>query len=482
MDLRSWIDEVDKRGKLKVIRGAHWDLELGGITELAVRKKASPTLLFDDIVDYPSGYRVVTNTLTHASEDPMRVAISLGLPGEIGSTRDLVYRIKERLPKWEADAKTCSPVWVENGSILEEIYRDDEVDMLKFPSPRWHEKDGGRYIGTGSAVITRDPETEQLNIGTYRIMVQDRHRVGIYMAPVRHGLADMRKYHHKGQPAPVVICLGQHPLFTVVGGTPIPRAIGPAQEFGYLGAILGRPIPVLPGELTGLPIPAEAEVVIEGRWHAGDEMDEGPFGEFTGYYGGMREPAPYIVVERLYHRKNPILLGSCPGKHPSYGSDVLSCGMWLRYLEAVGVVGVTMVATHRLAARQMTAVSIQQRYPGHAREVGHIAAQLVGRGLGRYLIVVDDDIDATDIEDVTFAIATRADPAQDIDIVRRAYSQRLDPLVPQGTPRDATFNSRAVIDACIPFERKKDFPPVAAISPEYAETVRAKWGKILDLS
>ena len=73
-------------------------------------------------------------------------------------------------------------------------------------------------------------------------MVHDRHKVGIYMAPVRHGLADMRKYHSKGQPAPVVICLGQHPLFTVVGGTPIPRGIGPAQEFGYLGAIQSWPL------------------------------------------------------------------------------------------------------------------------------------------------------------------------------------------------------------------------------------------------
>ena len=135
MDLRGWIKDVDGLGKLKVIRGAHWDLELGGITELAVRKKASPTLLFDDIVDYPSGYRVVTNTLTHASEDPVRVAVALGLSGDVASTRELVYKIKERLPKWEADAKTCNPVSVENGPVMEEgVPRDEDVDMLKFPS------------------------------------------------------------------------------------------------------------------------------------------------------------------------------------------------------------------------------------------------------------------------------------------------------------------------------------------------------------
>src|SRR3990170_131122 len=233
-------------------------------------------------------------------------------------------------------------------------------------------------------------------------------------------------------------------------------------------------MPVVRGELTGLPMPADAEVAVEGFWHPGAEMDEGPFGEFPGYYGGMVEPAPYIVVERLYHRKDPILLGCPPGKHPSYGLYVFTYAMWLRYLEAIGVVGVTMVAQHPMAASQLAAVSIRQRYAGHAREVGHILAHLAGRAVGRYVIVVDDDIDVTDIEDVTFAMASRADPAQDIDIVRRAYTQRLDPMLPQGLPRERYFNSRAVIDACIPFERRADFPEVACISPAYAEQIRAK--------
>jgi UbiD family decarboxylase len=156
--------------------------------------------------------------------------------------------------------------------------------------------------------------------------------------------------------------------------------------------------------------------------------------------------------------------------------------MWMRYLEAIGVVGVTMVCTHRAASSQMAAVSIKQRYAGHAREVGHILTNLAGRGVNRYVIVVDDDIDVTDIEDVTFAMASRADPAQDIDIIRRAYTQRLDPLLPQGLPREQYFNSRAVIDACIPFERRANFPQVASISPELAEKTRAKWGKVLDLN
>ncbi len=482
MDLRDWLRQVDEKGKLKVIRGAHWDCEIGGITELMIKKKGSPALIFDDIVDYPSGYRITTNTVTHASEDPGRVAPALGINKNFATTKELIYEIKERMPEWEAQSKNYPPEWVKDGPVLEEVYRGKEVDMLKFPSPRWHEDDGGRFIGTGCGIITQDPETEQLNIGTYRVMVHDRHKVGIYMAPIRHGLADMRKYHSQGKAAPVVITLGQHPLYPLVGGRPIPRSVGPTQEFGYIGAIQGRRLPVVRGEVTGLPIPADAEIVIEGFWKQGAEMDEGPFGEFTGYYGGNVEKAPYIVVERLYHRKDPILLGSPPGKHPSYGTNVFTYAMWMRYLESIGVVGVTMISTHCLASSQMAAVSIRQRYAGHAREVGHIVAHLAGRGVGRYVIVVDDDIDVTDLEDVTFAMATRADPAQDIDIIRRAYTQRLDPLIPQGVPREQYFNSRAIIDACIPFERLASFPKVASISPAYADEIRAKWGKTLDLT
>jgi len=481
MDLRNWLSEMEKRAKLKVVRGAHWDLEIGGITELVMKKKASPTLLFDEIVDYPPGYRVATN-VTHASEDPVRAAISIGISEDVSTTKDLVYLLKDRMPKWEAQSKNYPPEWVNDGPVLEEIYRDDDIDMLKFPSPRWHEKDGGRYIGTGCAVITQDPETGRLNIGTYRVMVHDRNSLGIYMAPVRHGLADMRKYHNQGRAAPVVISFGHHPLFLVVGGFPMAGSIAPAQEFAYLGAITEHPVPVVRGEMTGLPIPAESEVAIEGRWEPGAEMNEGPFGEFTGYYSGGSEPAPYIKVDRVYHRSDPILLGANPGKHPSYGIEIFSYAMWLRYLEAINVVGVTMIATHCLASRQLIAVSIRQRYAGHAREVGHIVTQLVGRGFGRYVVVVDDDIDVMDIEDVTFAMATRADPAEDIDIIRRASSHRVDPLMQQETPRERWVNSRAVIDACIPFERRANFPPVASISPEFAETIRAKWGKIIDLS
>lgn len=480
-DLRAWLGRLEERDQLLTVRGAERDLEIGAITELFIKRNGSPTLLFDEIPGFPTGYRIASNTLSHSSEHPQRAAMSLGLDEQISTTEELVYAIKAAMPRWEEDAKHYAPRIVSTGPVLDRVYRGDEVDVLKYPAPLWHEQDGARYIGTGCAVITRDPETEQLNIGSYRVQVHDSRRVGIYMAPTRHGLADIRKYHAQGQGAPVAISLGQHPLFAAIGGRPISRVSGPSQEFGYIGAIRGSSVAVIAGELTGLPIPADAELAVEGFVPVGAELPEGPFGELSGYYGEGSELAPYLDVERVYERTDPIILGSLPGQHPSYGTAVFSSALWLRRLEILGVSGVKMIASHRLASTQMAAVSITQRYAGHAREVGHIIAQMVARAIGRYVVVVDDDIDVTDIAEVTFAMATRSDPATDIDIVRKAYTQRLDPMLPPGTPPEDFYNSRAIIDACVPFDRRESFPSIAAVSPELKAKVLAKWGTPLGI-
>ena len=125
----------------------------------------------------------------------------------------------------------------------------------------------------------------------------------------------------------------------------------------------------------------------------------------------------------------------------------------------------------------LVVVSIDQRYPGHATQIAHLAAQCGTAAYGgRYVIVVDDDIDIYDLSDVLWAVLTRSDPAQDIDIIRRAWSSPLDPMVPDGA---VPFNSRGLIDATIPWERRDSFPAVV-VEPDYARETRRKWGHLLD--
>jgi UbiD family decarboxylase len=143
-------------------------------------------------------------------------------------------------------------------------------------------------------------------------------------------------------------------------------------------------------------------------------------------------------------------------------------------LVATGVPGIVKAWAHEPAGgRLFVAVSIAQRYAGHARQVGHLTAQLPAVSyMNRYVVVVDDDIDPANLDDLMWAMATRTDPADDIEILRRARGSRLDPMLP---PRAPPFTSRAVIDACRPWERLASFPKVAESDPAYLNEVRARW-------
>jgi 4-hydroxy-3-polyprenylbenzoate decarboxylase len=145
-------------------------------------------------------------------------------------------------------------------------------------------------------------------------------------------------------------------------------------------------------------------------------------------------------------------------------------------IEAAGVPDICGVWQHHMAPNWMfTVVSIQQRYPGHARQAGLVASQAQGGAyMGRYVIVVDEDIDPSNIEDVIWALTTRSDPERDIEILRRCWSGPLDPIIPEG---GKGFNSRAVIDACRPYEWRDQFPPVVEVEPELRERVLRKWAR-----
>ena len=156
LDLRTWLAEVEKLGELKHVRGADWNLELGAISELNVKKDLPPALLFDEIKGYPKGFRV----LTCSTSSPARLSSILRLPIE-KTHKGLVEALRGKPAQWQAVAGKFPPTTVKTGPVLEHV--DREVDVLKFPSPLWHEMDGGRYIGTGCSVVTRDLDSDWIN-------------------------------------------------------------------------------------------------------------------------------------------------------------------------------------------------------------------------------------------------------------------------------------------------------------------------------
>jgi UbiD family decarboxylase len=452
---------------LKRIEGADWDLEIGCITDLNVKKRDCPALLFDNIKGYPSGYRVVTSS----TSSPRVVSLVVNLP-LAHSDADLLTAIREKFPEWQNNSDEFPPQWVENGPILRNIHSGADIDLLEFPVPKWHELDGGRYIGTGDAVITKDPDTGEINIGTYRIMVHDRETAGLLVVPGQHGRIHYEKYHLRGEPCPVAVSIGHHPLIYRVGSLELPAGL----EYRFAGAIQEQPVKVIREEVTGLPVPADSEAVIAGWCPPARQREEGPFGEWTGYYGRKRQPAPIIEVERVYHQDDPILLGSPPGKAPcdsSYFGSVVRSVLLHNELIRSGIPDVKGVWISEVGGRLLIIVSIKQRYAGHAKQAGLIASQgRIGSIIGRYVIVVDEDIDPSNTNDVLWALCTRSDPEKDIDIIRRNRSNSLDPMIRQ--PTKALSNSRAIIDACKPFEWIEEFPQEIETGTELVSRVKTK--------
>ena len=469
-DLREWLDGIESLGELKRLHGAHWDREIGAVSSLYERHLGGAALLFDEVPDHRPADRVLTNTLM----SNRRIAYTLGADPN-SSALELVdyWRTVSRDLPLEAVRV------VDDGPVNENVQDGDDVDLLRFPTPRWHEHDGGRYIGTGCVVVMHDPDTEWINVGTYRVMLHDERHVGLYISPGKHGRLIRERWWSRGEPCPVSISLGQDMLLTALGGIEVPYG---KSEYEVAGGLRGEGNAVLMSDITGLPIPASAEIVIEGFLHEGDERDEGPFGEWTGYYVGGRKPAPVLRVERVRHRDDPILLGVLTGRPPTddtYYRGVLRSALIWDQLAGAGIPGVTGVWVHEASGgRLWVNVSVQQMYAGHAKQVGLVASQChAGAYANRFVVVVDDDIDVANANDITWALCTRMDPAEDMTVLKGSWSSGLDPMAyPSDTP---SFNSRVVIDACRPWLRRSTFPAVIDPPADLKAEVIAKWRDVL---
>ena len=310
---------------------------------------------------------------------------------------------------------------VDSGPVTENIVRDNEVDMLKFPVPIHHEDDGGRYIGTACGVVTRDPDTGRINVGTYRVQVKSGNTCASYISNGKQGRIHRDKYLKAGKPCPVVIIVGCDPITYLAAGYTMPDAM---PEYEWAGGLMDRPMELVTGEVTGLPFPARAEIVLEGEISPTETTLEGPFGEWHGYYAGEAKDEPVIRIKRIYHRNDPILTCAASNKPPHshlFERCFLRSAALLDALEGAGIPDVRGAWLHQAGAgRTFCVVSIKQRYHGHSTQVGLVASQVASVGyISRWIVVVDDDVDPTDIHDVIWAMGTRCDPEDAHDHARQ---------------------------------------------------------------
>jgi 4-hydroxy-3-polyprenylbenzoate decarboxylase len=313
-------------------------------------------------------------------------------------------------------------------------------------------------------------------------MLHDERTAAVHIAAVHHGSQHLRKWWARGTAAPIAVAVSPDPYLYLAAAETLPWG---TSEYEFAGFLKGSPEEVFPGPRTGLPLPAHAELIVEGEVPPPTEEQrlEGPFGEYTGYYADVQIPRPVIRVQALYYRTNPILHGDPPLKPPVL---TIACPpartlllVW-DGLEKAGLPGIEGVYPLTAGGDFLLVVSIKQQYAGHAREVGLEASKLIP-GSGRLIVVVDDDIDPSSSDEVLWAIATRTDPATTFAIQDDCPASMIDPMIsPTRKKAGGLKGSRAVIVACRPWEWRDEFPPVNRNSDALRQRILDKWQTLFD--
>jgi 4-hydroxy-3-polyprenylbenzoate decarboxylase len=475
-DLRGWLAEVAAAGELRTIDAEVDPIEeMSAVAYLISKAENSPAILFTNVRGAMPGVRSLFN-LTGSSST--RLALAMGLTEStdlLGMVQELRSRLSRRIPPVTVPAA--------GAPVNDVILRGDEVDLYAFAPPKHWPMDGGQYIGTGDVVVTPDPDSGRLNVGTYRMMIHDRNHAGISLEPGKDAKIDLVRTWKRGKRLPVAAVVGLHPLWLALGAQKFPKDF---SEYDAIGGVMGRPLELVPVGDDGILVPATSEIVLEGYVELGDSKSEGPFGEFTGYYGTPDADAPVMTVTAIHHRRNPILTNALLAEYPANETSLLgavarSAKLW-DDLERLGIPGIRGAWAVPAAAngKGMVVVSVEQRYPGHAAQVLAIAAQAPATAYyTKWIIAVDEDVDPTNMNDVIAAMSTRCSPADDLDILRHTWGSRLDPSV--NPPELRLSGSKVLVNACKEHRFLSSFPKRMAVHRDVWQRVAARWSTELGL-
>lgn len=475
-DIREWLDRAEGINELiQIDKPVDRDEEMSAITYLVAKQDPSPAILFDNPKGYedsPIGARMLWNILGPSSK---RIALTIEEPPET-PTLELIRRLKEKMK----DRIPPREVPEAEAPVFENTLSEADIDLEQLPIPRHWPLDGGRYAGTADAVFTRDPDSGYLNVGTYRMMLQGKNQVGLYLSPGKDARLHITRSWEQGKSVPVAAAWGIDPLFMLVGSQTFPKNV---SEYEFAGGIKGEAIPVVRAQTSDLLLPANAELVVEGVIHPNSVKTEGPFGEFPGYYGRPEAGCPLVDITRVHYRTNPVLTNAIMADYPSceqsgFFAVIRSARIW-DDLDKLGIPGVQGVYAHPAGAGGfgMTVISLEQRYAGHAAQCLALAAQVPGGAYyTKWIIAVDEDIDPTDMDQVIWAMSSRCHPIEDIDILRNTWSTWLDPT--QNPPEERPYGSKALINACKEHRYLPVFSKRTTLSREMYDQVAGRWKEL----
>jgi 2,5-furandicarboxylate decarboxylase 1 len=448
-DLRSFIGNLiaARPGEVKHVSHAV-DPRFGAtaVAQRFARDQQYPALYFDKVGT--SDIPLVLN-LT-ATYDRLAVALDTTLA-------DLVPTFGQRM----ARPVPAREVPRNQAPVKEIVWTGDQVDLRRLPLLTHNELDGGPYITSGVGIM-RHPETGQVNAGIYRHQVHGPNEIGAWFIDTHDGAYIYREYERRGQPAPIVIAIGHHPAFVMGAVCRIP---GIGGEFEAAGGLLGEGVEVTRAETCDLPVPARAEIVLEGEVLPLERRHEGPFGEWPGHYTADG-PKPVIRIKAITMRRDPIYydIFSANREHLVLGSLPRMGSIYRNVKQAVPGLKAINVPAH---SRMHCYVSIAKHRDAEVKKAAFAALNTEPENL-KMVVVVDDDIDVFNDGDVMWAIGTRFDAARDLLVIPRWSGPG--GLLPVGwdfhadgskTPRMITAT---VIDATKPVPPAA-YPPRAIVPP-----------------
>jgi 4-hydroxy-3-polyprenylbenzoate decarboxylase len=470
-DLREWIALLEREGELvRVAAEVDPRLEVTEIVDRVVKARG-PALLFE------RPKRSDVPLLINQFGTERRMCLAFG----VESLDDVAARVAEILelqPPEGLAAKVrglrtlksiagSRPRTVRSGPCQEVVLRGDDVDLARLPVQTAWPGDGGAFI-TLPAVITRDPRDGRRNVGMYRMQVLGPRSTAMHWQLHKDGRAD---YLFTEGRMEVAVALGLDPITAYSASAPLPKHI---DELMVAGFLRDEPLAMVKGVTVDLEVPAHAEIVLEGYIDKGDLVDEGPFGDHTGFYTPV-EKFPVFNVTAITTRRDPVYPSIVVGKPPQEDA-------WLgKATERIFLPALRMTVPEIVdydlpvagAFHNLCIVSIRKAYPGHARKVMHALWGLGMLSLTKGIVVVDEHVDVHDYAEVMFYVGANVDPQRDVEL----SSGPLDHL--DHAPTLQFVGGKIGIDATAksPAEGAREWPPEIEMTPEIKALVDRRWAE-----
>ncbi|RLG25468.1 menaquinone biosynthesis decarboxylase [Methanosarcinales archaeon] len=471
-DLREFVALLEERGLLKRV-GVEVDpfLEITEILDRLV-KTGGDAVLFENV----KGYDVPV--LANAFGSMERICLALG----VDDLDDVGQRISELLrldaPSGFRDGLKmlsrlkevagCKPKIVKTGACKEVVLRGGDVSLDRFPILTCWPGDGGPFI-TLPLVFTKSPRTGRQNVGMYRMQKFDLRTTGMHWQIHKHGARDFEDAAGRLE---VAVVIGADPVVVYAATAPLPEGF---DEIFFAGFLRGKGVDLVRCETVDLFVPAGSEIVLEGYVEVGETRMEGPFGDHTGYYS-LPDLYPVFHITCITHRRNPIYHATVVGRPPMEDAYLGKATerIFLPLLRSQFPEIVDMNLPVEGVFHNLAIVSIDKRYPGHARKVMFGLWGLGQMSFTKVVIVVDGDVDVHDMGQVLWAVTTRIDPARDVVLIPNAPTDTLDHA--SSIPN---LGSKMGIDATIKREDEgfmREWPRVLSMREDIKKMVDEKWG------